>query len=482
MGLLVTRVPPMTDSRHGEYDDPAVPTRRQPARALVIAALAPLVITYAAVAVIFALVSVAAAHATFSAGDTLLAAGPGMLAVYQVPVEIGGAALGALPLLPTIGAVFLIRRTASGAARRLGYSEPGQAFVVVGVIAGAHAAAGGLMSAAVNASSPSVTPLTALLLPGLLAAVAALLGAGPHCGIMPMLRRKLNPVAMSGLRAGMLGSAVLLSTGTAVFALATVFSSATVRQLFAASAPGTGGALGMLLLSAGYAPNAVMAATSMLLGSGFSLGELSASPFGFTPGAVPGIPLLASLPESYADWWPLLLACPLACGVFVGFTVRHAAVRVTVRLRMVLIAGVVVAIGMLLLATLASGQLGVGRLSPVEVPVGLLSVAGFGWIVVPAGVVAWLAGPHRPLGSGWREGIVAGSMPDPDEPGEFVDPEEPDAPGESYDPDEPEGPGEPGELDEPEELDDPEAPDDPGDPDDSLAADGTAEPEARTTQ
>jgi len=389
----------------------AGPGQRKPGQVLLVAALAPLLVTYVVIAAAFVLVNVIASNATLSVGGTLFAAGPAMLVAYQVPVEIGGAPLGVLPLLPTIGVFLLVRRTASRAAQRLGYDEPGQALVVVGVIAGAHAAVGGLLAAAVSDSSVGVTPLTALLVPGLVAGVAALLGAAPQCGVTAALRRRLHPAAASGLRAGMVGLAALFTAGCATFALGTVFSFDTVRHLFDASAPAAGGAFGMLLLSFGYVPNAVVASTSMVLGPGFSLGELSVQPFGFVPGPVPAVPLLASVPESYAGWWPLLLFLPLACGILVGFAVRDAAEGTAARLGVVVIAGVVVAIGMLLLATLTSGQLGSGPLSPTGVPVGFFSLAGFGWIVVPGSVVAWIAGPHRSLSALRDERISADEVP-----------------------------------------------------------------------
>jgi len=413
MSPLITRVRPGRQNRRPA--GAAAHDRRQPGRVLVVAALAPLLSTYAVIAAVFVLVNVVASNATFSAGGTLFAAGPAMLAVYQVPLEIGDAPLGVLPLLPTIGVVLLVRRTAAGAAQRLGYDEPGQALVVVGVIAGAHAAVGGLLAAAVSGPTVAVTPLIGLLVPGVVTGVAALLGTAPQCGITTALRRRLGPVAASGLRAGLVGLAALFTAGCATFVVGTVFSFDTVRQLFAASAPAAGGAFGMLLLSSAYVPNAVVASTGMVLGPGFSLGELSVQPFGFVPGPVPAVPLLASVPESYAGWWPLLLLLPLACGILVGFAVREVAEGTAARLCAVLIAGAVVAIGMLLSATLAGGQLGSGPLSPAGVPAGLVSLAGFGWIVVPGSVVAWITGPHRSL-SQLREGRLVADV-SPESPG-----------------------------------------------------------------
>ena len=392
--MLITRV---RSDEAAQTGGTAEPSLRERARALLIAAFGPLITIYAAVAAVFALVSTIAPHARFSAIGTLLAAGPGLLAVYQVPVEIAGAPLGVLPLLPTIGACVLVARTAGGAALRLGYREPGQAVTVIGVIAGSHALVGALIALASNGEPFGAGPLAAMLIPGVLAGGSALVGLSGRCGITVALRRHLNPVAMRGLRAGVVALAALLAAGCVIFAIGLLFSLATMRELFVAGAPGIGGGFGMLLLSVSYLPNAVVAGAGFATGPGFSMGALSVSPFGFTPGPVPGVPLLAGIPESYAGWWPLVMALPLACGLLVGFALRDVAERATARLRAVAIAGTLAAFGVVLLATLAGGKLGAGSVSPVEIPAGLFSLAAFGWIVLPAGVVAWFAGPHPPL-------------------------------------------------------------------------------------
>src|SRR5699024_2990364 len=101
-------------------------------------------------------------------------AGPGLLGVYQVPVEIGGAPLGVLPMLPTIGACVLVARTAGGAAQPLGYREPGQAGTVVGVIAGAHGLVCALIALVFSGEHFEAGALSALLIPGVLAGGSAL--------------------------------------------------------------------------------------------------------------------------------------------------------------------------------------------------------------------------------------------------------------------------------------------------------------------
>lgn len=456
-------------------------------RVLLVAAFGPIVTCYAAVAALFALVSAIAPHARFSGIGALLAAGPGVLAVYQVPVEIGGSPLGVLPLLPTIAVCLLVLRTAGGAAQRLGYRDPSQAVTVVGVIAGAHGLCGALIALLSSGAPFNADPLAGLLVPTILSGISALFGLARQCGITAGLRRAANAVATDGVRAGALGIAALCAAGAVTVTIGMLSTLPLAHDLFAAGASGFGGGLGLFLLSVAYLPNAVVAGLSMASGAGFSIGELTVSPFGYTAGPLPGVPLLASVPESYAPWWPLLLVLPAAAGALVGWSVRHAARDAFARLRIVGIAGVMAALACVVLATVAGGRLGTGALDPVEVPAGLLSLATFGWIVVPGAAVAWFGGKHPPLRRGRRAEVDTDADEldeDPDEDfdeefdedvadDELDDDEFDDESVEDYPPDdelEPEEEDAEAEFDD-DDLDEPEAAFEGDDPDDDLDTD-----------
>ncbi|MEC3982440.1 cell division protein PerM [Amycolatopsis sp. H20-H5] len=362
-------------------------------RVLLAAALGPLITGYAAVATLLAVVGLTADRSAFSAGGTLLAAGPGWLAVHQVQLEIGGHPLGVLPLLPTLGAVLLVARTAAAAARRLGCESPRQVVPVLAAIAGAHALFG-LTIALLSAGSPLVAgPLAGFVVPGVLAGLSAVCGIAVRCGLPAVVREQLDPLAIRGVRAGALGLAALLVCGAAVFTLATALSASTVDDLFE---PAFGSSFGLFLLSLGYLPNAVVAALSFATGPGFSIGPLSVDMFSYRGGAVPGVPILAGIPASHASWWPALMLLPALAGALVGWTLRNADEDPGARIRTVAVAGAVVGFGCVLLGTLAGGRLGDGPFDPVSVPVGVASVVSFCWIVIPGAFVAFFAGPHEP--------------------------------------------------------------------------------------
>ncbi len=362
-------------------------------RTLLAAALGPLVTGYAAVATVLALVALTAGRTAFSGTGVLLAAGPGWLAAHQVRLDIGGHPLGMLPLLPTLGVVTLAVRTASGAARRLGCRSFGEAVPVLITITGAHAVFGLVIALCAQGSPVTANPLTAFVVPGLLAAAASAAGITRSCGLPDAVADRLDPLALRGLRAGAMSLAVLVACGAAVFTVATGLSWATVSGTYE---PGFGTSSGLFLLSMLYLPNAVTAALSFVTGPGFSIGPLAVGMFGYRGGAVPAVPLLGGLPEHHAAWWPALLVLPAAAGALAGWSLRKVDPDPAQRIRTVAVAGAVVALGCVVLGTLSGGRLGDGPFDPVSVPVGVASIVAFCWIVIPGSFVAFFAGEHEP--------------------------------------------------------------------------------------
>jgi hypothetical protein len=389
-------------------------------RVLAAAALGPLVTGYAAVAAIFALVTSVASRAQFTTTGVLTTAMPGWLAVHQVPVRVEGHVLGVLPLLPTLAAVVLIARTAAGAAQRLELETPREAAQVVAAIAGAHAVFGLTLGLLCAGRPATVDPLAAFYYPALLAAMAAIAGVARRGGLLAVLLDRVDGVALRGLRVGVLATVALLAAGALTLSLGLVASLPAVRELFARNASGPGSGLGLLLLCAGYVPNAVIAATSFVAGPGFALGEISLTSLTFRGGPVPGLPLLAALPERTAVWWPVLLVLPVGVGVLVGRRLRYAAEEPRDRLRAVAVATAVVALSLVVLAGSAGGPAGGGRFDPVDLRAASLSVALVAWVGVTGAAVAWFGGP-RPQPDG-----PAGLIDDEDEPFDDADDDEDD--------------------------------------------------------
>lgn len=379
-------------------------------RVLLAAAALPVLAGFAAIAALLAVIAAFGTQASFSPEDVLLASGPGWLAAYQVPITIGGRELGLLPLAATFGIAVLLARSASGAAERLDCRTPHDAVAVIGTMAGAHAVVGCTVSLVANGAYATADPLAAFCMPGLLAGVSAAAGLARRSGLVDAVRPYTDAAAVAGIRAGMLGLAWLIAVGAAVLAVVSVFSAPTMHTLFEASAPGFGSGLGMLLLCVLYLPNAVLATLGFAVGPGFSFGTVWVSPAGFEGGDVPAIPLLAGMPDAPAGWWAAVLVLPAAVGVLVGWTLRDSSPDPFARLRSAGVAGAVVGFLCVLLGALAGGR--VASHAGLVLPLGLLSVAAFCWIAVPAAVVAWFAGP-RPERPAEPE---AAEDPEPEDP------------------------------------------------------------------
>jgi hypothetical protein len=367
------------------------------ARVLAFAAAGPLVVGYAAVAALLALVTAISSGATFSTDGVLFGAVPGWLAAYHVPLILAGGELGVLPLLPTVLVMLLAAQVSSAAAERLRLAEPADARQVVLTVTAAHATFGAALASLLPAGPVVASPLVAFFGCGAVAGVAATLGVSRRCGLAAVLRNRVDGVARRGLRFGAMGLAGLLACAAVVLLFGMVRSSAAMTALFARVGPEPGNGVGMLLLCLGYLPNAVVGALCYLLGPGFSIGPLTASPLHVVGGPLPDVPLLAAFPEHSSAWSALVLALPAAVGVLVGWRCRRLARGPLARVRAAAIAAAVVAAGTFMLAALAGGRLGTGPFDPVALPAGLLALSAFGWIGLPGGVVAALAGPrpHR---------------------------------------------------------------------------------------
>ncbi|EHR49086.1 hypothetical protein SacmaDRAFT_0790 [Saccharomonospora marina XMU15] len=396
-------------------------SRRLRARALLTAALGPVLGGYLAVLLLLVLIVAGAEGSRFSLSGVLAASGPAWLAAYQVPLQIGGQPLGILPLGPTVVIGALVARSARIAGRRIEVTSPSRATMIVGVMAGAHLLASAPVALlATGTGGLAVQPVAAVVMPALIAASCAAVGLSRRCGIAAALRTYLDPTALRGLRAGLLGLTALLTAGALAFTLATVLSASTASRLFAVNAPNVGSAVGVLLLCLGYLPNAVVMAAGFTAGPGFSIGAMSVSPFTFSGGMVPAIPLLAGMPQRQAVWWPALLLLPALAGVLVGWSLRHADASPVARLRMVVVAGAFTALGSVVLGALAGGRLAQGSFDPVALPLGLLSIAAFGWIAVPAGLLAWFGGPRARR----RTTVAARDLAEQPQPSEDADDEE----------------------------------------------------------
>ncbi|HEX4703673.1 MAG TPA: DUF6350 family protein [Pseudonocardiaceae bacterium] len=363
-------------------------------RAILVAAVGPLVAGYAGIAVVLALVTATAHGTTFSVPGVLLAAGPVWLAGYHVPVDITGHELGVLPLLLTALLLALVARSAGNAARRIDLAGPRPAARVIVPIAAVHAVFAVLIALLCSAGPLSVSPVLAFFVAGMLAAVAATIGVARPCGLVEIALSRADHATETGLRAGVLAVGGLVAVSTVVFAVGLITSWSTSAHLFRIAAPGVGSGLGMLLLSVAYLPNALIGTLSFTTGPGFGIGTVSIAQWRFHGGPLPAVPLLAPLPAAVGPWWIFLMLLPAGVGVLVGRACRGVTDG---RLRAVLVAALAAGVSWLVLAALAGGALAGGPFDPVTVPAGSLGVSVFLFVAIPGALTVWLTGRGQNL-------------------------------------------------------------------------------------
>jgi hypothetical protein len=363
-------------------------------RFLALAALGPLVTGYAVVAALLALVAALATHSDFSTIGVLLAAGPAWLAAFQVPLDIAGHELGALPLLPTIGLLLLVARTAVEVADRL-VATVHLGWVIL-TIAVAHGAFGAVLTMATAAGPATAAIPAGGCGPAVLAGAAATLRLAHRYPLVDRLRDRVPPVVLAGARTGLIGLVLLLTAGAAIMAFGLAVSATTATELFRQAAPGIGNGIGMLMLSVCYLPNAVLAGLAFLTGPGLSIGDFSVGPLRFLGGEVPSVPLLAALPDGEAQWWPLVFVLPAGIGVLVGWSLRACSETPWRRIAAVGIAALVAGSTSVPLGAAAGGALADGPFGPVTVHPWQLGAAVVLWLAGPGALAAWWTGV-RPI-------------------------------------------------------------------------------------
>lgn len=225
-----------------------------------------------------------------------------------------------------------------GAGRRAAHSaHPVQAAVIVVAVFWVLAAL-----IAVSAGHPLAVPAPtqALILPGLIYASSVVIGIASsrrpvlgafgrtvHRGVADWVRQ-LPPLVpqtvAAGLRGGAIAAAVVVAAGGLLLTISLLTSYATVIGLYESLQAGALGGIALTVMQLALLPNAVIWAASWVVGPGFAVGiGTSVSPGATVLGPVPGLPLLAALPDGQASFGFLVLLVPILAGFAVGVMLRQ---------------------------------------------------------------------------------------------------------------------------------------------------------------
>ncbi|MGY2085835.1 cell division protein PerM [Blastococcus sp. SYSU DS0539] len=264
-----------------------------------------------------------------------------------------------------------------------------------GLVAVLHVALTWLLALVVDDDTAGTGWPRTLVVPAVLALLAAGWGAGRESGLVEAALDRLPGVLRPVLRGVLAGVCTALALGLTVVAVALASDAGGYAALSASLGGAGAGAVGLLGLSALYLPNAAVAVLGLAAGPGFFVGSGTlVSVHGVTLGAVPAVPLLAALPDTQAV--PLIAfvsqAIPAVAGLVAGTTLgRWFGDRdggSVVAGLAGLLAGSLLGVVTGALAWFAGGSLGDGALAVVGAPPVATGIA----IAAQAGIAAAVAG------------------------------------------------------------------------------------------
>lgn len=321
------------------------------------------------------------------------------LGVHRVPISIGGRELGVLPLLPILFMVWATARTTARATTR--YSS----WLVVRWVV-ASALGGPLLIAAIALAviHDASTVLTELQTPSALRAftsvlvvhaIGAAIGVGSRVGRRALVAASLPLWLGDSLRAAAAGVLALVGLSGVVTAGSLVVHWATMQDLYGIT-DSIWGEFSITVLSMLYAPNVIVGASAVAVGSSAHIGFATFSSFTVFGGDIPALPVLAAAPTPpLGPVWVALLIVGASSGVAVGQQCARRPLPLLAALAKLLVAAVVGALVMSLLAFGGSGRL--GNFGDVGVDQGALWVGTFFWFAVVGWVTVVMTGGIRPI-------------------------------------------------------------------------------------
>lgn len=357
------------------------------------------------------------------------------LGVHGVPVSIGGAELGVMPLAPLLAVVW-------GTARAVAMAtSPNTSWFVVRWIV-ASALGGPLLIAAIALAvvHDASSVLTQLQTPSALGAFGNVLlvhAVGAAIGVASQMKgRLLTDARLPGwlpeaFRAAAAGVLALLGLSGVIAAGSMVVHWSTMHDLFAIT-DSVFGQFSLALLSMLYIPNVLVGTAAVAVGSNAHIGLATFSSFTVLGGDIPAMPVLAAVPSPpLGPVWVALLIIAAASAVAVGQQCARRPAPLPIAAAKLAVASALAAVLMALLGYAGGGRL--GNFGDVGVDQLTFGPGVFGWFISigaltvlmsggltrrarPAPVLAEPEPEPEPEPVVAREDMAAGDVAEDDEP------------------------------------------------------------------
>jgi hypothetical protein len=324
---------------------------------------------------------------TALAGQLWLLAQGGQLELESGPLVLA-------PLLLTLGIAWGLTRAGRGVVRAQDLTGTRPALHAVAVLAVAHLLVGLLLAVVLDATAGGIGLLRTTAGVAVLGLVSVGWGVSRESGMLDRVLDRLPGTPRPLFRGVLAGLLTAMALCTAVVAVALISDAEGYAALSGTLGGAGAGAVGLLGLGALLLPNAALAVLGLAAGPGFVVGTGTlVSVHGVTLGAVPALPLLATLPDTQAV--PLIAfvsqAVPALAGLVAGTTVGRWFTdddggSVVAGLTG-LLAGVLLGVAGGVLVWVAGGSLGDGGLAEVGAPAVATGIA----LAAQCGIAAALA-------------------------------------------------------------------------------------------
>ncbi|HTR69614.1 MAG TPA: DUF6350 family protein [Mycobacteriales bacterium] len=307
-----------------------------------------------------------------SAGAAVRFAAQIWLLAQRTPLHTHGGTVTIPPLALTAAIGVLLARGAALATRHNPNRDQRTVVTIALSVAVPYAILTGVVAAVSSSSTFAPSAGAATVCGFLVAMIAALVGSAREATVIGPIWRTLPEAVRAAAEAAGAAAAVYLGGATVLVTASLALHAHRFGSITGAFGSGSG-KVAVLLLSLFYLPNAILFAAAYLAGPGFALGAgTSVGVGGVHVASLPTLPLLAGVPGAEADWLVMAVAAAaiLGAGLAAGWRVEArigaaAESRLVDQVRCALLSAALLGLATAVVAAIAGGPSGPGRLRAV---------------------------------------------------------------------------------------------------------------------